>query len=317
MIFSAEVDGGLAAVIAATVFLVSLPRLRDTGRPNARQERAVTALLVLHTLYTAYRIFTGHPWNIFEDLGLGLKVTPAALRERVRVLAVRNARFAAPGMDDLLSKLSSFEMRLLLVRYGPGALHAPGTDQRLALFAALPGPILSYILRATLVGLLTLQGSGRERRRKACATAIVGAFCAELYYLATADIDLAARPAFMPHAVAWSVRQLFFLVLPALVLLFPPLHSIPGLTRVPFLRPRPPAHAHAQLATALERVTHRLNFARYSTHAVRRDGKLAARAEAHWAAERELSEHTWAGAAVRSQVQAWKTVGLQPPARQP
>jgi hypothetical protein len=197
-------DNTLAIVIATAILLLCFTQ-RTSATRHPTLQRVVLVLLAAHTLYTAHTIIRNHPRNIFVDLGLGARSTHSIIRERMRRLGVNDARFTGPGIEELLSRLSSFDARLLLIRcvtgpffyfvsniilrFGHRVLRVPGSDQLLALFATAPEIALSYLLRATLNALVTLVGTAREERRHAGAVTLVVLFFAEMYYVSTSNLS--------------------------------------------------------------------------------------------------------------------------------
>ncbi|VDB87913.1 unnamed protein product [Peniophora sp. CBMAI 1063] len=208
-------------------------------------------------------------------------------------------------MEELAAKLSSMSMRERLILYGQSALNVPSVsaEHTYVVLATIAAPILAYVAEAAFVGTLTMYNSGLMHRRKFAMYTLALAAAVEMWWLhmgggATATIRQ-YQPTFLPHAYAWSARNLFFLVFPAALTFFPPLHKVPiiGL----FVR-RPQAGAaisHAQLALGLEVLSDRLSFLRYGSGAIRRDESLAERADAHWATEREVAAHMWNNPGVR------------------
>ncbi|KAJ7192973.1 hypothetical protein GGX14DRAFT_593529 [Mycena pura] len=81
---------------------------------------------------------------------------------------------------------------------------------------ALPQALLSYIWAAAVIGIITVNNSGRERYRTLAVAAVAGAFYLEAYYIATAPIEIPKddRKVFMWHDNFLLLRRLLFLLLP-------------------------------------------------------------------------------------------------------
>lgn len=80
---------------------------------------ALTALVLLHTLYIVYVITVLYPSNIFTRLRIPI-TTPA---ERIRATLLRSAGLDAQAtlpkpLEILLTRLSSFDIRLVFIRCG-------------------------------------------------------------------------------------------------------------------------------------------------------------------------------------------------------
>ncbi|KAI0341338.1 hypothetical protein BDW22DRAFT_1358834 [Trametopsis cervina] len=211
------------AIITATYFL--LKRTQVSSRSPYR--RALTLLVLLHSLYIVYVITVRYPPNIFTRLGLPMNTHSDNIRALILQSAglEPNATLPRP-LETLLTRLSSFEVRNVYVRYGQSVVqnceHCRTADEY-ALFA-LPGPLMQYIREAAVVGLLTTTESHRSRWRKLGIIAVVAAGLFEGYNIITAQITIprdGARP-FMWAEMFWLFRQLFFLLLPIV------LHSLPA-----------------------------------------------------------------------------------------
>ncbi|KAI0309940.1 hypothetical protein OF83DRAFT_931475 [Amylostereum chailletii] len=304
MLFSPSLDAALALCVATPIILLSICSLLVPAHKTSRS-RPLTHLLLAHTFYTLYTLLRCHPPNIFSDLQLPLSAPDSVIRATVARHATTDPRYSGPGMDELIAKLGSFETRIMLVRFGHSALNAPGTNPTLylALLASLSAPLLSYTLRACVVGFLTIRGSGHTERRKLSVGALACAACAEVWLMCTATVTITRDEQDVPimyHAWLWSLRQLTFLALPAVIHFLPPVHTIPIISSLPLIPgPSPPPATYSQLRAAVDSAQTRLSFLRFASGAVRRHPELNARADTYWRRERDIASQLWADDGVR------------------
>lgn len=207
----------LSASLDAFIFtsLASVPlwgyfTLYKNQYVNAKPPRLyITFFLTLHTIYVLYNLFLNTPQNIFETLHLPLSVPSEQIR--AKLLNVAHVDGLPPHLEDLISRLSSFDARALYVRCVSCSLvhyihliarvyHRFGHDvlsschycrsyDDFALYA-LPRPVLEYIREATVLGLVTIRGSNHERWRLYGILVLVAFLIGEVYYSSTVRISV-------------------------------------------------------------------------------------------------------------------------------
>ncbi|THH18842.1 hypothetical protein EW146_g2201 [Bondarzewia mesenterica] len=181
-LLNASIDILLYTLIAIGVPLIvrtiSLQKPQPTSRPFLRTPLSI--LVVLHTLFTLYTLVWHQPPNLFTALDIPITTPAQRIRSAIFEHTARDPRFIiSPSHDALLARLSSFEVRTFLVRFGQQAVESCEYCQSLNDFAihSIPRPLLEYVREAFLIGLVTTHGSARERRRMfavallACAAA--------------------------------------------------------------------------------------------------------------------------------------------------
>lgn len=289
VLVSASVDVYLFTAIAVTLPVIFYLRQRNSGsRPETPYEPYLTILVGLHTLYILYNLILCWPLNLFSRLHIPLNASPDTIRSTIIRRAGLDMHAPLPrSLENLLTRLSSFEMRTLYVRFGQAVLqeceHCKTFDDY-ALFA-LPRALAEYVCEVAIIGLLTIHGTGRERWRTYIVGALICAAVTEAYWLITATVDVPPNglDVFMWHDTLWALRQLIFLLTPLLThFLFP---STPrGLAD-----PAAPANA---ASIALEQASTRLATLRYTRGAVMRDPRTRAAAGDWW--DRQRVEGEWA-----------------------
>ncbi|KZV73925.1 hypothetical protein PENSPDRAFT_648497 [Peniophora sp. CONT] len=295
--FDLQLTGGLATCISTLCIHALL-------RPKRSLSTFSLILLALHTGYIVYTLWTSHPLNLFDDLGIPMTVGSDRVVRKLKERALVDLAYANPAMEELAAKLSSMVMRERLVLYGQSAMNVPSVsaEHSYVVLATIAAPLLSYVTEAAFVGALTMYSSGLFHRRKFGMYTLASAAVTEMWWIHMGGLTANIRQyqsTFLPHAYAWSARNFFFLVFPAVLAFFPPLHKIP-IVGLFVRRPQPgPVISHAQLALGLEMLSDRLSFLRYGSGAIRRDEDLAVRADAHWTREREVAGHMWNNPGVR------------------
>lgn len=287
LIISASVD---AFLVAATAVLIPtfyyMRRDYQQSRSETPYRTHLSVLLLAHTLYIVYAMLVLWPPNLFSRLRVALNVPPEVLRTAL----LRNANLASdhplpPPLVDLLTRLSSFDMRTLYVRFGHTVLqeceHCKTFDDY-ALFA-LPRALREYVREAVLVGLLTVTGSMRERWRIYAMGALAAAAVAEGYFILTSSIRIPknGQDVFMWHDNAWLLRHALFLLLPVIVHLLPPARY-----------PPPPSVGVAAANLTIQQTIHRLQSLHYTRAVVMREPTLRAAAVEWW--DRQRVEGEWA-----------------------
>jgi len=286
-IISASVDAFLVA--ATAVLLPSFYYMRrDSQRPpsEAPYRTYLSFLLVAHTIYILYVLLVLWPPNLFSRLHVALNAPPEVLRTALLRSANLTSDSALPTpLVGLLTRLSSFDMRALYVRFGHTVVQECehcNTFDEYALFV-LPRALREYLREAVLVGLLTMTGSMHERWRIYAMGALVAAAVAEGYFILTSSIQIPkdGQGAFMWHDNAWLLRQVLFLLLPVIVHLLPP-------TRYP----PPPSVGVAAASITIQQAIRRVHSLRFTRAAVMRDPTLRAAAAEWW--DRQRVEGEWA-----------------------
>ncbi|OBZ77475.1 hypothetical protein A0H81_02705 [Grifola frondosa] len=247
----------------------------------------LSIFVVAHSLYMLYVLTFRWPPNIFQRLHIPLTTPLDSIRATLLERAGLDGDAGLPkSLETLLSRLSSFDMRMLYVRFGQTALqdceHCVTFDEY-ALFA-LPRALLGYVREAAVLGLITIKGSGRERWRTYAIGALVCTAVMEGYWITTVPIRIPqeGQDVLMWHDNLWLLRQLVFLLLPIIA------HRMPN---------SPPSSATlaptlTATRTEMERALSRLNSLRFSRGAVLRDPTLRAAATEWW--ERQRQEGEWA-----------------------
>ena len=79
-----------------------------------KHRRALTVVLALHTIFILYNLFFNAPQNVFRSLNI--PINAPSDRIRVRLLEASQTVDLSPRMDELISRLSSFDARALYAR---------------------------------------------------------------------------------------------------------------------------------------------------------------------------------------------------------
>ncbi|CAL1708605.1 unnamed protein product [Somion occarium] len=278
-LISVSVDTFIYTSVAVATPLVYFLR-RQSSNPDAPLRQTLNVLVLLHTLYVLYVLTVLWPPNLFQRLNIPLTMPSDSIRYLILQKAGLEQDATLPkALESLLTRLSSFDMRTLYVRFGQTVLqdceHCTTFDEY-SLYA-LPWPLLEYIREAAVIGLLTIQGSGRERWRTYGVAAVVIAAILEGYWVASATIQVPRNGlgVYMLHDNLWLLRQLLFLVLPIVIHLLPasPPESDPVNT------------LHTTRNT-LELTLTRLTSLRYLRGAVMRDPTLRASATKWWSGQK-------------------------------
>ncbi|KZT70412.1 hypothetical protein DAEQUDRAFT_744676 [Daedalea quercina L-15889] len=276
VLVSASVDAYLFTAVAVALPIYFHLRQRNSGsRPKVPYEPYLTILVGLHTLYILYNLILCWPLNLFSRLHIPLNASPDTIRSTIIRRAGLDANAALPmSLEHLLTRLSSFEMRMLYVR----------TFDDYALYA-LPRALAEYIREVAVVGVLTIRGSGRERWRTYAVGALACGAVVEAYWVATATIDVPSNglDVTMWHDNLWALRQFAFLLTPLATHLLLPARP------QAFFDPVAPA---LEASAALEQASTRLATLRYARGAIMRDPQMRAAAGEWW--ERQRVEGAWA-----------------------
>lgn len=121
VIVSASVDAYLFTAVAVTLPLFIYLHQRHNGsKPEAAYEPYITILVVLHTLYILHALILCWPLNLFSRLHIPLNASPDTIRNTIIRQAGLDSNSPLPkSLEHLLTRLSSFEMRTLYVRFLP------------------------------------------------------------------------------------------------------------------------------------------------------------------------------------------------------
>ncbi|GJE86477.1 hypothetical protein PsYK624_025570 [Phanerochaete sordida] len=247
-------------------------------------ERLLTVLLHLHTFYILYCLIVHWPPNLFSALKLPL-TTPT---ERIRSILLERAGLTVGDglprpLEELLAKLGNAEIRTAYVRYGQKVIqdcvHCKTIDHY-SLFA-IPGPLLQYIREATVLGLLTVENSGRSRLRTLGLLVLGAAAVAEAWTVATVQISIQRddAPVVMWHDVLYVARHVLFLVLPVLLYLLPASAVPPPLTPLVL-----------QMRASVDMLARRVTLLKYLQPAVMRDERLRAAATSWWGEQKTVGQ---------------------------
>ncbi|KAJ2936624.1 hypothetical protein H1R20_g469, partial [Candolleomyces eurysporus] len=209
-----------------------------------------------------------------------------------------------PEIEELLTKLNSFDLRLMYLRLGHDAVAGCNWCHRLKeyLLFAFIGPLLVYILEIAFIGLLTLPNSSKHHLRSYAIGTLILSMLFEFYTALTGEITLSARERAQngwPQITRWHdtlymARYTLFLVLPLSLQLprIPFIYSIPILgPLLPAPDPRlalkasPPAQRLQSLQPTLDLLITRLHFLTYTKAAIMRMPSVRERAVAWWDAE--------------------------------
>ena len=99
----------------ALCLVIATPWLYRTFSSKSSADQALSALLLLHTLYILHALFVSPPQNIFKTLGLHLTASPEALRAGVAEL-YGGGQNVPQHLDTLLKKLGLMDLRMIYIR---------------------------------------------------------------------------------------------------------------------------------------------------------------------------------------------------------
>jgi len=285
----ASVDAFIVTTIAVVAPLAVFIR-----RPRYLQETSYrqlfNAIVILHTIYILYVITLLWPPNIFSRLNIPLTMPSDSIRSLLLTKATAIAdefeiATLPKPLDTLLTRLSSFEMRTLYVRFGQMVMQDCEYCRNFDEYAlyALPAPLMEYTRECFLIGITTITGSHRERWRTYAIAALVSAAVVEGYLVAVANVRVprSGLGVYMLHDKLWLFRQLIFLILPIIVHCLPP-------------SPPPPNVMNELVATwgNLNSMSTRLSALRYARGAIMRDQSLSQAALDWWKHQKKFGD--WA-----------------------
>ncbi|KIO20979.1 hypothetical protein M407DRAFT_80929 [Tulasnella calospora MUT 4182] len=228
---------------------------------------------VLHELVIAFEVLFNPPTNIFT----ALKVPVTALGSQLTHLLMEQSgtEFLPPHLTNLFSRLQSFDTRTYYIRFGHEAIvtctHCRTLYDYLLVHCSKVS--LEYIRLAGLVTIMTVTGSGKMKWRKWGLAAVIGAFAAEMWTIATVEVRIPRNGlnCEMWHDNIWYLRHLFFFVLP-LVLHFLPYSNT---SQSPFSLLHP-------VAIHLDRIHARLSLYSLVHSAAQRNPGLRNNAGEYW-----------------------------------
>ncbi|KAF9001157.1 hypothetical protein BDQ17DRAFT_1244802 [Cyathus striatus] len=292
----------LSLIISTTWIYYSFIR-PSTQKP--RSQKAISAFLLLHTLYIIYHILVTPPPNLFKLL----KVPVNTPTDTIRALLLKYSDDGAipSHLERVVKRLSSFDLRTLYIRFGHNVLATCEyclTYEDFAVYA-LPRPLLSYVRELAVVGIVSLDMNNRAHLRGFGVGTLIVAALAEIYYLATSPINIPPRgveqDVFMWHDTLLKARHMLFLVLPLLIQHLPTLLPPTLPIRIPILsglvQPPPGLTPSARLQlnqTTLQTLDHllpALHLLKYTRAALMRTPETRERSEKWW--KREAREGAW------------------------
>jgi hypothetical protein len=112
-LLSASVD---TFILASAIFAVFLHRkLGATNTGHPRLHNAISAFLVLHTLYIIYVLCFFRPPNLF----LSLHIPTQTSSERIRAIILKQSKDdrLPDHLEELLTRLTSFDFRTFYIRF--------------------------------------------------------------------------------------------------------------------------------------------------------------------------------------------------------
>lgn len=288
----------LLTVAPSWILLRRRSRSTRSRTPNANvrppYERPLTLLLHLHTLYILYLLIVHWPPNLFTTLKLPL-TTPT---ERIRSILLERAGLKTGEglprpLEELLAKLGNAEIRTAYVRYGQQVIQDCTHCKTLEHYAlaALPRPLLQYVREAFVLGLLTVENSGRARLRTVGVLVLGAAALAEAWTVTTVQIAIPRddTPVTMWHDTLYVLRHVLFLVLPVLLYLLPATPVPPPLS--PLL---------LQMRQTVDTLARRVTLIKYLQPAILRNERLRAATTSWWSKQKTVG--TW----VREDEGVWR-----------
>ncbi|KAF8636356.1 hypothetical protein AX16_011007 [Volvariella volvacea WC 439] len=304
-----------AAGIASLYFLQRGHR-QQPHNPYPMLHTALNVFVVVHSVYWLRALLFYPTSNIFTAFKIPLNAPSDLIRE---LLQQRIGDLILPRhLEVLLKRLSSFDARTLYLRFGHDALthceYCHGFDD-FAMYALSP-VLVSYILEAAVIGLVTMRNSHREPLRTLGLGILVCAGVSEAYNLLTTPIQIPQRGhgegVFMWYDNLTFLRHTLFLLLPVLissplVLYLPPALSpfprIPHPTKPGHTIPNPvapnPAQSLQRTFDNLQSTMTRLHLIKYTHAAVMRTPELRRTAERWWDREKKEGDAIRRDAEVR------------------
>ncbi len=113
-LISVSIDTFLGTSLAVVLPTAWLIRRRGTDAPH---RQLLNTLAIVHTLMVLFTLTIRYPPNIFQTLGLPLTTPSDSVRKTLLAKAGLDAGASLPKpLETLLTRLSSFEFRVLYVR---------------------------------------------------------------------------------------------------------------------------------------------------------------------------------------------------------
>ena len=112
MLFSTTFDLQLAVGLGTCIASLCLYSL---SRAKRSLSTLSLLLLCLHTGYILSTLWTSHPENLFDDLGIPITAGSDRVGRKLKERAAVDPAYATPAMEELAAKLSSMSMRERLV----------------------------------------------------------------------------------------------------------------------------------------------------------------------------------------------------------
>jgi hypothetical protein len=114
-------------VLGAVVSLVAFAyRGSSPATKNARQPKYrpfVTGLLAMHTIYMIYIISFKTPPNLFTRLHLPVSMPSQQIRATLLTMSQDDA--LPEHIEELLTRLNTYDLRIYFVRFAPASYDAP------------------------------------------------------------------------------------------------------------------------------------------------------------------------------------------------
>ncbi|KAI0088903.1 hypothetical protein BDY19DRAFT_855738, partial [Irpex rosettiformis] len=268
------------AVTTGTYYLLK----RKQAASQAPFRDALTIFVTLHTLYIIYVITLQAPPNLFRTLNLPLNAHPDKIRSTILQKAGLPSNATLPKhMENLLTRLSSFDGRSVYVRFGQSVIQDCDYCRRMEQYAmyAIPRPLLQYIREAIVIGLVTTRDSHHGDWRVTAVGMLAIAALLEASQLMSAQIIIPKNgKVFFWADNCWLARQLLFLILPIWI------HC--SATHAPITA----VALMEQTRALVERASRRSSVLRYIHGAVMREPALRASASQWWSKQRTVGQ--WA-----------------------
>ncbi|KAG8971965.1 hypothetical protein FRC05_010500 [Tulasnella sp. 425] len=245
----------------------------EAAGPSTTNLRFIFWCLIVHEFVVAFEVLFNPPTNLFT--ALKVPVTAVASQLSAVLMAQSGAEFLPPHLTNLLNRLQSFDTRTYYIRFGHEAIVTCTHCRTLYdyLLVHLAKVSLEYIRLTGLIAVMTVAGSGKQRWRRWGLAAVIGAFAAEMWTVATVEVRIPRNGlnAEMLHDKIWYLRHTFLFLLP-LILHFLPYSSA---SQSPFTLLHP-------VAIHLERIHARLSLFSLVHSAAQRNPELRNNAGQYW-----------------------------------
>ncbi|KZV79857.1 hypothetical protein EXIGLDRAFT_631221 [Exidia glandulosa HHB12029] len=202
-----------------------------TTLATRRRRWLAIALVFAHSVFILWKFWVHPPLNIFTALRVPITTPSSALRTMLLRRSDPPTETLPVPLEELLVRLSSFDVRQLYIRLGHEAIQSCehcATPDEYAL-VSLPGVLLEYVREVLVAGALTSRGLHKRHLRPWAVGLLVLAAIFERYVLTAAHITIPSTGmgVTMVHDNMWNMRQiLFFFICPVLYFL-PPRHRPP------------------------------------------------------------------------------------------